>query len=133
MRPPQKASRGFQWVDELEIVHKLTHVLSLLFQLMPLTFPDLDDIVTFIPQELKFLLGTSIHVFGTTVFQTSVGFSAVRKAFGATVPEAALEFVHCVGLHVVPIDGVAAIGDAVLALVACMLNANPHSLDTLAV
>ena len=49
------------------------------------------------------------------------------------MPEATMELIDGVGLHFVPITGVATIGDAVLALVACVLNANTHRLDTLVV
>ena len=49
------------------------------------------------------------------------------------MPEATLELIGCVGVHAVPMDDTAAIGDAVLALVGCMLNANPYRLETLVV
>ena len=100
---------------------------------MPLTFPDLDVIVAFISEEPKFLLGASVHIIGGTIFQMPVTFSTIGVASGTSVPETTLELVDHVGLYVVAIDGVTAIGDAVLALVACMLNPNPTRLKTLVV
>ena len=53
---------------------------------------------------------------------------SVGVTFGAPMPETSLELVHSVGLRVVPVIGVAAVGDTVFSLVGCVLNTNYYRL-----
>jgi len=50
-------------------------------------------------------------------------FVTIGITMGTPVPETAMKFVHCVGVVGVPIHEVSQGGDAILARIACMLNA----------
>ena len=69
-----------------------SHVLSPLFQLRPLAFPDDQYVLALISQERQFFHATLVDLLHCTVFQTTV--VIITIALSAALPEAALELDH---------------------------------------
>jgi len=118
-----KGISGLQGLYKVESVYKVSDFLSLLFHLLPLTFPYFDHVVFFVSEVLHFLLGALVYILKTTIFETLVRLGAVGEAFWATVPETPVELIDGVGEFVVAICLVATVGDSVFSFVGCMSNA----------
>jgi len=101
---------------------------SLLFHPLPLTFPYRHHVVALVFQELQFLHRALVHIIGTPIIKAFMTLGSVGVTFGAAMPEISLELVDGVGLRVVPVYGVAAVGDTVFSLVGCVPNTNPYRL-----
>ena len=115
---------GFEPGDEFEGIDELTYALVFLFDLVPFAFPHDHDIVTCSEQGIFLASGGFVRVTHGLVTHLVTRLVTVWETFGTPVPEATVEFVHGVGLFVVPVNVVGFVSsqDHVFASVACVAN-----------
>ena len=115
------------WLEpghEFERLDKLTHNVVLVLQSFPLTFPHDDHIVPLGEQGILFEDGGFVDIANGLVIHLVPGLVTVGKTVGAPVPKATVEFVHGVGVFIVPIHVIRSVAakDHVLSSVGGMSN-----------
>ena len=88
---------------ELERLDELTHALVRLLEACPLAFPHDDHVVAFREEGILFEDGDFVRVVHGLVIHLVPRLVGVGKTLGAPVPKATVEFVHGVGVGIVPV------------------------------
>ena len=122
VRPPKKASRGFIGGTRVSSSTNALMLRILLFETIPLTAPDGDDVNVTITNSLETSHGVAIHGVHTTIVETTVRFLSIGETRRTPVPKAAQVLVSGVGRLVVAVHGPTGARDLIFALVACMTD-----------